>query len=344
MTDTLAPASPTDRTAPAALADDPSRQVDWRRLRGPVTTAALTAAAVAAVSAALGTVVAGRLAAHPSGQLIALLALCLVGAAVIDTSGKVAWVGVSDRVEGRLREDVLRAAMQQPLPALNEQAVGEILDRVDDDSHEVGNLMRWQMWMLFRSVFGTVPMWLVAGFTWWPSFVLFPLLGAVTWLAIRRLLREIATRKVVEEMAWTDHAAALEEGIAGRDDLRTSLGQAHVIARVAALSAAVHTRFRAVVELESRLGRRAGVLLHGLLAGIGVAGVALAVNDSISVSRLVTLFLVTSTFVGQIAMLANHLPDLQAGLGAVVRLRQMLAVEPEPEGGLPVPEAAVGIE
>ncbi|GAB7006093.1 ATP-binding cassette domain-containing protein [Nocardioides sp. AN3] len=344
MTDTLTPSSSTDRTAPAALPDDPSRRVDWRRLRGPVTVAALTAAAVAAVSATLGTVVAGRLAEDPSRHLVALLALCAIGAAVVDTAGKVTWVGVSDRVEGRLREDVLRAAMRQPLAALNEQAVGEILDRVDDDSHEVGNLMRWQLWMLFRALFATLPMWIVAGVTWWPAFVLFPVLGAVTWLAIRRLLQEIARRKVVEEMAWTDHAAVLEEGIAGRDDLRTSLGQAHVVGRVAALSATVHARFRAVVDIEAKVARRAGVLLHALLAGVGLAGVALAMDDQLSVARLVTLFLVTSTFVGQIAMLANHLPDLQAGLGAVIRLRQMLAVEPEPEGGRAVPPgSAVGI-
>src|SRR5690606_33395057 len=88
-----------------------------------------------------------------------------------------------------------------------------------------------------------------------------------------------------------------------------------------------------VVTVEAQLGRRAGVLLHSLLAGVGVAGVALAANDNLSVARLVTLFLVTSTFVGQVAMLANHLPDLQAGLGAVIRLRQMLAVPPEPVGG-----------
>lgn len=345
MTDTMTLEPPPVSTPPPAPPTDPSRHVDWRRLRGPVTVAALTAAAVAAVSAALGTVVAGRLAEQPSSGLVGLLALCLVGAAVIDTAGKVAWVGISDRVEGTLRDDVLRAALRQPLAALNEQAVGEILDRVDDDSHEVGNLMRWQLWMLFRSLFGTVPMWVVAGVTWWPAFILFPLLGGVTWLAIRRLLQEISRRKVIEEMAWTDHAAALEEGIAGRDDLRTSLGQAHVLARVAGLSAKVHEKFRAVVDIESRLARRAGVLLHSLLAGIGVAGVALAVNGDLSEARLVTLFLVTSTFVGQIAMLANHLPDLQAGLGAVIRLRQMLAVEPEPEGGLSLPAGgAVGID
>ena len=264
----------------------------------------------------LGTVVAGKLAEDPTRGLVWLLAICLVGAAVVDTFGKIAWVGCSDRAEGRLREDLLRAALRQPLSALSEQAVGEILDRIDDDSHEVGNLVRWQIWMLARTLFATLPMWVVAGLTWGPSFVLFPVLAGVTWLAIRSLLGEIARRKVVEEMAWTDHAAVLEEGIAGRDDLRTSLGQPHVVRRVARLSADVHAKFKAVVDVESRLVRRAGVLLHALLAGIAVAGVAFASGGSLSVAQLVTLFLVTSTFVGQIAMVANHLPDLQAGLGA----------------------------
>jgi ABC-type multidrug transport system fused ATPase/permease subunit len=313
-------------------------------MKSPVAVGALAASAVGAVGLTLGTVVAGRLAQDPTRSLVWWLATFLVGAAVVDTAGKIAWVGCSDRAEGRLREDLLRAALRQPLSALSEQAVGEILDRIDDDSHEVGNLVRWQIWMLARTLFATLPMWLVAGVTWWPSFILFPLLASVTWLVIRSLLGEIARRKVVEEMAWTDHAAVLEEGIAGRDDLRTSLGQAHVVRRVARLSADVHAKFKAVVDIESRLVRRAGVLLHALLAGIAVAGVALASGGSLSVAQLVTLFLVTSTFVGQIAMVANHLPDLQAGLGAVIRLRQMLAVPPEPEGGSPLPEGPLDLE
>src|SRR3954468_17571828 len=344
MTLTTTPVTTPDqeRLTPAPV--DPSRSVDARRLRSSVAAAALAASAVGGVGVTLGTVVAGRLAEHPTRGLVWLLALCVVGAAVVDTAGKVAWVGHSDRAEGRLREDLLRAALRQPLSALNEQAVGEVLDRVDDDTHEVGNLVRWQLWMLARTLFGTLPMWLVAGLTWWPSFVLFPVVAAFTWFAIRSLLGEISRRKVVEEMAWTDHAAALEEGIAGRDDLRTSLGQAHVLSRVARLSADVHTKFRAVVDVESRLVRRAGVMLHALLAGIAVAGVVLASGDHLSVAQLVTLFLVTSTFVGQIAMVTYHLPDLQAGLGAVIRLRQMLAVPPEPEGGSAVPDGPLDIE
>lgn len=344
MTLTTARADTTDQQRATPPAVDPSRRVDLRRLSSPVATAALAASAVGAVGMTLGTVVAGRLAENPSRSLVWLLAICLIGAAVVDTAGKIAWVGRSDRAEGLLREDLLRAALRQPLSALNEQAVGEVLDRVDDDTHEVGNLVRWQIWMLARTLFGTVPMWLVAGFTWWPSFVLFPVLAVLTWFAIRSLLGEISRRKVVEEMAWTDHAAVLEEGIAGRDDLRTSLGQAHVVRRIARLSADVHAKFKAVVEIESRLVRRAGVLLHALLAGIAVAGVVLASRDHLSVAQLVTLFLVTSTFVGQIAMVTYHLPDLQAGLGAVIRLRQMLAVPPEPEGGSALPDGPLDLE
>src|SRR5690349_12440742 len=339
-TETVTP----DQQRPAPEGTDPSRRIDASRMKSPVAMAALAASAVGAVGMTLGTVVAGKLAQDPTQSLVWWLAICLVGAAVVDTAGKIAWVGCSDRAEGRLRKDLLDAALNQPLSALSEQAVGEILDRVDDDSHEVGNLLRWQIWQLARTLFATVPMWIVAGVTWWPSFVLFPVLAAVTWLAIRSLLGEIARRKIIEEMAWTDHAAVLEEGIAGRDDLRTSLGQPHVVRRVARLSADVHAKFKAVVSVESRLVRRAGLLLHALLAGIAVAGVALASGGSLSVAQLVTLFLVTSTFVGQIAMVANHLPDLQAGLGAIVRLRQMLAVPPEPEGGSPLPEGPLSLE
>lgn len=318
----------------------PERTVTWRRMRSPAAAAALACSALAAILLTLGTVVIGRLAETPTTALVQMLAVLVIGGALIDNIGKVVWVGLSDRAEGVLRDDLLDAALAQPVAVLSEQAAGEILDRVDDDTHEVGNLMRWQLWMFARTAFSVLPMWIVAGVTWWPAWLIFPLLAGLTGVAVRPLLGEIARRKVIEEMAWTDHASALEEGIAGRDDLRTSLGQAHMVQRLATLTAHVHARFRDVVTLESRLARRAGLLLHSLLAGIGIAGIALTVSDSMSVGELVTLFIVTSTFVGLVTQLANHLPDLQAGLGAVIRLRQMLAVAPEPRGGVPVPVGA----
>ncbi len=341
-----APPTPvtTTATAPARTPADPARRLDWRRLRSPVAAVALLALAVGTVGSALGTVLAGRLAEDATTVGVVLLAACLVGAAVLDTAGQVAWAGVVDRAEGRLRGDLLSAALHQPLPTLTEQAVGEVLDRVDDDTHAVGALVRRQLWGMGRTVVGSVPLLVVAGVTWWPAWILFPALGTVTVLVARPLLGEIARRKVVEERAWTDNAAAFEEAVAARDDLRTSLGQAFAVRRLAEMSAAVHRALDSVLAVETRMTRRASTLLHALLGAVAVSGVALAVSGDLSVERLVTLFLVTAAFVGQIDQLARHLPDLQEGVGAAIRIRQLLEAEPEPDGGRPVPEGPLDLE
>lgn len=320
------------------------RRVDWRRLTRRGAATALVALAVAATLQALSTVVIGRVAADPMWTTVGVLAVVLLGAAVLDTAGYTVWTGVVDRAEGRLRADLLTAALNQPLAQLSEQAVGEVLDRVDDDTHDIGALARNQLWDALSTVIATVPMWIIAGLTWWPAWLIFPVVAPLTWLAIRTLLRELSDRKVVEEIAWTEHAALMEEGIAARDDLRTSLGQAYLVRRCAEQSCEVQQRVRAVVAVESRMTIRAVGLLHALLAGVVVAGVALVLGGGLDTARLITLFLVTAILVGGIAQLARQLPELQAGMGAVIRVRQLIGTEPEPTGGAPVPAAPAAIE
>ena len=327
----------------AAAPGDPSRRVSVSRLRGRAAGVSLAAASLAALGQAAGTVVVGRVAARPTEPLVALLGLCVVGGAVFDTAGRAVWAGVVDRAEGRLRADLLSAALHQPLDALSEQAVGEILDRVDDDTHELGTLLRRVAWDLVRMLLRLGPMWVVAGLTWWPSWIVFPIAGGATYFLARPLTAEVAERKFAEEVAWTDHAAVMEEGVAARDDLRSSLGQAYLVRRCAELSAAVHERVASTCRASSRLGRRLGLLLHGILAAIAVTGVALSAGGRLPIASLVTLFLVTSQFVGQIDQTARHLPDLQAGIGAVNRIRGLMATRAEPSGGLPPSPGALGI-
>ncbi|WP_210651498.1 ABC transporter ATP-binding protein [Nocardioides sp. SYSU D00065] len=343
MTETKTPTAPPTTTAAGALAAGRA-PVDWRRVRRPLTYLCFTLSLLGAVAASLGSMVAGRLAEDATGTLLALLALCVVGGAVIDTVAKTMWATVCDRAEGQLRSDLLDAAMAQPLSELSEQAVGEVLDRIDDDTWEVGQLMRWGVWQAARTLLASGPLWVVASLTWWPAAFLFPLTALATFLFIRRLLPQVALKKVVEEAAWTDHAASTEEGVAARDDLRTSLGQAHVLRRNAHLASVVHRTLDAVLAVEVRITRRSGGLLHGALAAVGVGGVALVLAGDLSTARLVTLFLVTTMFVGGVDMLARHLPDLQEGFGAVLRLRAMLASPAEPTGGLSVPEGPLDVE
>ncbi|WP_425954935.1 ATP-binding cassette domain-containing protein [Xylanimonas sp. McL0601] len=345
-TTTLGPGTglPTAAPAPASAADDPSRRLDWRRLQSVVAVLALVGLTVGAIGQTLGTVAAGQMAESPAATTLIVLAVCMIGGALLDNAGLVAWAGVVDRAEGRLRGDLLTAALRQPLAALGEQAAGEILDRVDDDTHAVGTLVRRQLWAAGRTLAGVVPMWIVAGVTWWPAWFVFPVLAGAIWWVARPRLGEIARRKVEEEKAWTDHAAAFEEAVAARDDLRTSLGRSFAVRRLAELSAVVHRRFKHVLDVEYGLLRVSGLILHGMLAAVAVVGVALTSAGDLSVAQLVTLFLVTARFVGQVDNLVHHLPDIQEGLGAITRLRQMLAVEPEPTGGADVPAGPLDLE
>lgn len=332
------------QTRVASDGSDLNRSVDWRRLRRRGTLTALTAMAVGAILQALGTVAIGRVATNPQWGTVGVLAGCLLGYAILDTAGRTIWSAVVDRAEGALRADLLTAALDQPLEQLTEQAVGEVLDRVDDDTHEVGSLARHQLWEAARTAFSTVPMWIVAGLTWWPAWFLFPVVAPMTLLVLRPLLGELRDCKVREEAAWTDQAAAIEEGIAARDDLRTSLGQPFLLRKCAELSSRVQRRVQRVVLVETQMTIRAIGLLHVLLSGVVIAGVALTARGDLGVAALITLFLVSSTLVSGIAQLARQLPELQAGMGAVIRIRQLMDSPPEPDGGEPLSDTSVDLE
>ncbi len=316
----------------------------WRRLRGGASLVAITLAVVAAVAETVSTVVAGRLAEDPTARLVVALGVLLLGATLLDTAGRTLFSTVVGRAEGRLRADLLRATLRQPLPALEEQAVGELMDRVDDDPRQLAMVLRRMGWQAGRGILRSVLAWVVAGLTWWPAWFAFPVVAVVIVLIAHRLTPEMARRKLAEEEAWSAHSAQLEEAVAGRDDVRSSLGQAHVVRQYAERSRDVLDRVRDTCRASTAVTLRTGLVLHALLAALAVAGVGLVGGGRVSVTQLVTLWLLVTTFVGQLSQLANHLPELQAGLGALRRVRSLLEAPQEPTGGGALPDGPLSVE
>lgn len=309
----------------------------WRRLSGRGSTAALALAVVAAVAETVGTVVAGSLADGPTPGAVALLAALLVGSAVLDMVGRTGFSTVVGRAEGVLRSDLLDAALRQPLTELESQGVGELLDRVDDDTRQLAQLVRQTGWQMGRAVLRSVLAWVVAGLTFWPAWIAFPLVAGVAYLWVHRLTPVVAARKTEEELAWSESATQLEESVAGRDDVRTSLGQAHVLAQFSERSAEVLRRCARTCRAATTVGLRTGLVLHALLAALALAGVWLVTGGELGLSLLVTQWLLVTTFVGRLGEVANHLPEVQEGLGALTRIRSLMAAEREPSDGAPVP-------
>ncbi|KGM16101.1 hypothetical protein N867_03105, partial [Actinotalea fermentans ATCC 43279 = JCM 9966 = DSM 3133] len=336
--------------APADAGRDPSAAsatpatLSWDRLRAGATVVAVAVAIVAAVAETVATVVAGRLAEEPTPRLVVSLGVLLLGATLLDTAGRTMFSTVVGRAEGRLRTDALGAAFRQPLPALEEQAVGELLDRIDDDPRQLAMLMRRMGWQTGRSLLRSTLAWVVAGLTWWPAWIAFPVVAVVIVLIAHRLTPEMARRKLAEEEAWSAHSAQLEEAVAGRDDVRSSLGQAHVVRQYAERSRDVLQRVRETCRASTAVTLRTGLVLHSLLAALAVAGVAFVGDGRVSVTQLVTLWLLVTMFVGQLSQLSNHLPELQAGLGAVRRIRSLLEAPQEPLDGGALPDGPLAVE
>jgi ABC-type multidrug transport system fused ATPase/permease subunit len=315
-----------------------------RRLAGPVAGTAAALGVVAAVAETLGAVVTGRIAADPTGSWLAVLAVLAVGASALDTLGRIALATAVGRAEGRLRADLLAAAFAQPVPALSEQAVGEVIDRVDDDPRQLAQLVRDALWSLGRGLARSLVGWVVAGSVWWPAFVAFPVVAVVVWLAARGVTPLLVRRKVAEEVAWTDHAAQLEEAVAGRDDVRSSLGQPHVVRRYAQLAARVLTRVRATNDLAAAVARRTTLVLSFGCSALVVGGVVLVGDGRLGVAQLVTVWLLCAGFAGDLTEISERLPEVQAGLGAVQRIRSLLDSASEPAGGRCAPEGPLAVE
>ncbi|TQM45281.1 ABC transporter ATP-binding protein [Pseudonocardia cypriaca] len=321
-----------------------AQPLTWRRLAGPTAVVVGAMVVVAAVAETAGAVVAGRVAESPGVGLVWLLGALLVGATILDTAGRTAFSGVIGRAEGRLRADLLHAALHQPLPVLEEQAVGEMLDRVDDDARQLGALMRRTGWQLSHAALRSVLAWVVAGLTWWPAWFAFPVVALLAAALVRPLTAVVAERKLAEEAAWSDHSAQLEEAVAGRDDVRSSLGQPHVVRQYAVRAREVLQRVAATCAASTRVGLRAGLVLSGMLAALAVAGAALVSGGGLGVAELVTLWLLFTTFAGQLNHISMQMPEVQAGLGALQRIRSLLAAQQEPVGGRPVPAGPAAVE
>ncbi|WP_222131266.1 ABC transporter ATP-binding protein [Pseudonocardia sp. C8] len=320
------------------------RALSWRRLSGAASSVAVTAAVVAAVAEAVAATVAGRVAVGPSPALVAVLGALLLGAAALDTLGRLLFAGVVSRAEGRLRADLLDAALAQPLPRLEDQAVGELLDRVDDDSRQLATLFRRIGWETGRALLRSVLAWVVAGLVFWPAWLAFPLVAGLIVLVARPLTPVVARAKLAEEAAWSDHSAQLEEAIAGQDDVRTSLGQAHVVAGFAARAAEVLRRVQTVSVAATKVGLRTGFVAHALLGAVALGGVWLVAGDPGGIAALVSLWILVTAFVSQVDAIVDRMPDIQAGVGALTRVRSLLHAEREPVGGAPVPAGPAAVE
>ena len=249
------------------------RHGPWRRRALRVGAVAVPAALLAAGASSYAAVVTGRMAADPARDTLILLAA--VSAAVVALDA-VTWLVVQRgvaRAEAVLRSDLAAAALGQPLPALEDQAVGELLDRVNGDPERLTRAISGIGITLGQAGISLVVGWVAAGLVWWPAWFAFPLVAAAVLVFARRSARPLRDLSRRSSEAGSEHMAQFEEAVAARDDLRTAQGQPYVLRRYAEL-AARQIRLREDWSLAfSRVRLRTELPLDALVGAVLVGGV-----------------------------------------------------------------------
>ncbi len=233
-----------------------------------------------------------------------------------------------------VRARLCQAAFGQDLPTLETTPVGELLDRVDNDVHQVGSELRRSGLRLLQAVAIGISSVLTAFIVWWPAGLGMSALTVLLVLALRRTSRRIPPARMVEEGAWSDLTAVVEEAVHGQDDVRTNLARPYVLKLYAERAAEVLRRGRAVWKLTAKVNGTAVVLVRVGVASVVVVGVHALTTGQVDGARLTAIWLLGAGFGMTVESISRVLPELQSALGAWGRVRQLREADQEPAGGL----------
>jgi ATP-binding cassette, subfamily B, bacterial len=284
---------------------------------------------------AAASALAGPVLVNHSGVLFAVLAVALVATVFSDVVVGLVAAGLTADWSADLRRRLCGVAFAQDLPTLDGTPVGELLDRIDGDVYQVASELRGSGLRMAQSLSVAILSIVIALWVWWPAgvgmLVLIVLLGAGLVGPVRR----IGPARMVEEEAWSDLSAVMEESIHGQDDVRTSLARPYVLSLYADRASKVLSRGRRVWALSARVTTTASVVIRTGIAAVVVGGVWALATDRIDGARLTSVWLLVLAFGGTVDHVSRMVPQLQEGLGAWGRVQLLAAARQEPSGGKP---------
>jgi ATP-binding cassette subfamily B protein len=289
----------------------------------------LLAAAGQSVAAALAGPVLVRRSAALFVALAASLAVMVVGDVVV---GLVVARLTADW-SADVRRRLCRVAFGQGLPVLEATPVGELLDRIDGDVNQVAGELRGPGARVAQAAAtGTLSI-VTALVVWWPAGVAMLGLLALLGVVLARPIRRIGPARVLEEEAWSDVAAVMEEAVHGQDDVRTSLAQPYVLRLFARRAAETLRRGRRVWVLSAVVTTAATTVVRLVIAGVVVCGGAWALaTGRTDPARLTSVWLLALAFGSTAEHISRGLPELQYAFGAWERVQVLRAAPQEPSG------------
>ncbi|SCG36626.1 ATP-binding cassette domain-containing protein [Micromonospora inositola] len=283
---------------------------------------------------AAASALAGPVLVHRSSGWFAALAVALVAAVLTDLAVGLLMAGLTADWSADVRRRLCRVALGQDLPTLETTPVGELLDRIDNDVYQVAAEMRNTGVRLVQGLAVCLLATASALIVWWPAGVGMIVLTALLGVLLRRPTARIAPARMIEEEAWSDLAAVMEEAVHGQDDVRTSLARPYVLRLYAGRAAEVIARGGRVFRLSARVTALAAGAVRVGIAAVVLGGAWALAADRIDGARLTAIWLLALAFGATVEHIARWVPHLQQALGAWARVQLLAGSRQEPAGGV----------
>ncbi|MGC4895744.1 ATP-binding cassette domain-containing protein [Micromonospora sp. DT31] len=283
---------------------------------------------------AAASALAGPVLVHRSSSLFVALAAALVAAVVTDLLIGLLMARLTADWSADVRRRLCRVALGQDLPTLETTPVGELLDRIDNDVYQVAAEMRNTGVRVAQGLAVCVLATVSALIVWWPAGLAMVVLTALLTAALRRPTARIAPARMVEEEAWSDLAAVMEEAVHGQDDVRTSLARPYVLRLYARRAAQVIATGGRVFRLSARVTAVATGGVRVGIVGVVLAGAWALTTGRVDAARLTAIWLLVIAFGATVEHIARWVPHLQQAFGAWGRVQLLADAAQEPEGGV----------
>ncbi|MFC8296246.1 ATP-binding cassette domain-containing protein [Micromonospora orduensis] len=276
---------------------------------------------------------AGAVLVHRSAVFFAVLAAALVAVVLSDLAVSLLMAGLTADWSADVRRRLCRVALGQDLPTLETTPVGELLDRIDGDVYQVAAALRNQGTRLAQGLCVGLLSMVVALVVWWPAGIAMLLLTVVLAVGLRRPTARIGPARMIEEEAWSDLAAVMEEAVHGQDDVRTSLARPYVLRLYARRAAAVLSRGQRVWVMSARVASIATATIRAGIGAVVLGGAWALATGRVDAARLTAIWLLALAFGATAEHVSRMVPEIQEALGAWARVRLLQQARQEPVGG-----------
>ena len=247
-----------------------------------------------------------------------------VGVLATYTSGQVGW-----NATNALRSDLARHALSLDMPFHNSHTPGEMIERIDGDSETLGGFFStFAIEVLGNSIMLVAVLALLFRENWLAGLALstFAFVSIAVIIGMRNV--SISSWRADRE-ASTETYGFIEERLAGREDIRTSAAQSHVMkGYFDHMWRWFRVRVRAAVVSSFVANTALFINSAGLAVSLFV-GAFLFYEDWITIGTVFLIYQYARLLIGPVIVVSHEMEGLQRAGASVIRIHDLLRTRRE---------------